>query len=450
MVDQRISDLVYEPERNQELSRFEPLFQRYIEENITIIQQNQRPETGLFSASNTKAEGRCDEEHHYEEAWTRDTSLIINGLIDVHKVAPPDVKARIETMVRRGVRGMIQLYGRPESVAAFQQPIEEVTDERGMTYTRPTKETPPVHMKTDGTDCKKGHWEHNQPDSFGEFLVAAARAKNTGIIDSFNEDEIQTLETQAQYLVNIKPWMFESASMWEHQPVRTPPSRSTTLAIVKGLEHIKPLLSHNAVLQENIQATVYRSMQFIKEDPFTDYTIADHGTKTDLAMQVAINLPSTEQSYLDLEKLMEHADAELGAESLPGRIRYGRDGYWWSETGEALWFMAEPLEAMAHFTLTEQARATGNHDKFTTERQRGFEKLSTAILIGHRYGYYPELFVQKDPQHLTDAERKEAYICHDTKRNKEIACIPDPNDLHWNRILVAQACARGVEMLRME
>lgn len=427
---------------------------RAIEDNFRIIQQNAHPITGLFPAVDCNAAVSESEsfDDHMREAWIRDWSMNLIGLIgsatNLRKLSPENTLAdEISGFVKENITTVLGFLDKPRWTDLFRQSV--VYNEW---YTEVKSSPPEVHMQQDGARCEgtqNGPWDQNQPEAWGEFLLAIGKAKEAGIIGEYSSDQTLFIKRVAGYLVRAQPWAFESSGMWEGLPVRTPTSRSVAIAIAKGLDAVSSFLyeddqSHYAQMaREHINFVVQMSMLFVRQNPDEDYTARNgHTNGVDLAMLAAIMLFDSEKTRLSFTEYVERNKEKLGIGELIGARRYDGDPYKRGELGEARWFMAEPILAIGYFQEAQHALKMGDLEKAKACRAIGEARLKQALAIVKLYRYPPELFTPQNPANITD---KRGVII----RNG-VALVPLKRSLLWNRALIMLAASEGLLALKPE
>lgn len=389
-------------------------YRKLIGKSVSTILQEQHPVTGLFPAATRE---RHVDKDHYLHAWVRDSSMIAAAFFDPFflEVSPPNSEIG-KKAVGSGIgfiEGMLSVSASEPWREAFAQNVDTKTDEYGRKYTALTRGAPPIHLETDGKQCS---WPtQNQPDSWGEFLISLGLGLNQGL---FTADAKQqgTIEAIVKYLLRIKVKDLEQFSMWEWGQVRHPAPISSVAIVAKGFDTI---MQHSPQeMRGHLGAEADSFRKSIGETYPTDYTVTyDHKSKTDLATFIAHGLGAMEGFSLD--KFLEQADSELGNGQYPGKKRYVGDHYYRVD-GEAIWPIGALLEAKIFLEQSVDSFKNGNYDEGKKFQQRGLICLKKVTDLQDRYGYIPELLMQRGGE-----------------------LVPNDNHLLWNEALLIQACARA-------
>lgn len=413
--------------------------EKIIEKNFRLISESANARSGLFPAVDPGIETPASNEDHMSEAWIRDTSWNLISIIETIKNAGSassngETVSAMKEFIAKESRKLLALLNQERWLARFRQDIVDNGN-----YTSLSGEPPEAHMKTDGAECR---WDQNQPESWGELLIAFGKARSEGIVEQYSVDEMTVIRAIAEYLVKIKPWKFAGAGMWEGVPVHSPSSRSNAVAIAKGLDIVLPLFEDDQHFQKEINDTVDRTMAFVREDINTDYTVPDnHRDGADLAMLVGMALPETERTTLPFIKYIEENGTKLGIGSLPGAIRFIGDPYKRGELGEARWFMANPILAIGYLREAEREFMHGNLEQARAYQQTANSFLTQALEISRYYGHdpelFPELFIQRDPENVKDKSN----ILEKNDGTRTVALEPLERSLLWNSALIMTAVA---------
>jgi len=414
-------------------------YEKIAEKNFRMIVENADVESGLFSAVDPKFETQASKEDHMSEAWIRDTSWNLISLIETVRSTDGAGSGgeRVPAMkefIREDLKKLLALLNRDRWLARFRQ---DIIDTGAVTYL--SGDAPEVHMKTDGAECQ---WDQNQPESWGELLIAFGEAEDAGIVEKYSTEEMRVIRAIAEYLVNIKPWKFAGAGMWEGLPAHSPSSRSNALAIAKGLDAILLLFEDDPLLSKKVNDAIDQTMAFVRENINTDYTVPyAHGDGADLAMLVSMVLPETERTALPFIKYIEENGAKLGIGPLPGAIRFIGDPYKRGELGEARWFMANPILAIGYLREAEKEFKHGNLEQARDYQQKADSFLEQALEISRHYGHdpelFPELFIQRDPGNV----KGQSNILERNDGRRTVALEPLERSLVWNSALVMSAGA---------
>jgi len=416
---------------------FESRYEEIAEKNFKLIRENAHAESGLFSAVDSKIDTPASKENHMSEAWIRDTSWNLISLLETArniKEVNPENKTINDAwkFIGEDLKKVLVLLNQDRWLGKFKQDVID-----NDSFTSLSGEPPEVHMKADGGEC---HWDQNQPESWGEMLIAFGKAKEDGIVEKYSGDEMEVIKAITEYLVKIKPWKFEGAGMWEGLPGRSPSSRSNAIAIAKGLDAILPLFQNDQFFQKNINETIDQTMNFVREDINTDYTTpSGHKDGADLAMLVSMILPETQRTALPFAKYVNDNGSKLGIGSLPGAIRFIGDDYKAGELGEARWFMADPVLATGYFREAKKEFADGNFEKAKDYEKMANSYLERALNISKRYCHdpelFPELFIQRDPNKV----KGQPNVLEMNDGAKTVALEPLERSLIWNSALVMTA-----------
>ena len=240
----------------------EGLHETVIREQFEILRNTVNLDTGLWPAVEPGVgKKEAYEADHMGDAWIRDTSMNLIGLIEtaalLKRLHPEGTSlgADIRDFVRIDIERLLSFLAKDPNrwFEKFRQGV--LVNEKYSCLIDPKyggPGAPEVHLKANGDPCP---WERqNQPDSWGELLIALGRAKATGIIQEYSKDEldqegrvtkvgqITRIKQIAGYLCRIQPWNFECSGMWEDPEVRAPTSRSTALIIIKGLKAVRDIV----------------------------------------------------------------------------------------------------------------------------------------------------------------------------------------------------------------
>ncbi len=432
----------YESENNSENLR-----EKIIEKNFETISENADKKTGLFSAVNSKIDTPESRENHMKESWIRDTSwslvLLAETIRNLEETDPQsEINFRMREFLRNDLLKVLHFLNQPRWLDRFNQ---RITDNGS--FTSLSDDAPEVHMKQDGTECS---WDQNQPESWGELLVVLGKVKEMGIVSKYSAEEMKIIKAITRYLVNIKPWKFAGAGMWEGLPGHSPSSRSNAIVISKGLDVISVLFQEDQSFQKQIKDTVLQSMKFAKEDINTDYTTpSGHPDGADLAMLVAMVLPDSEKTTLPFMKYVEDNRAKLQIGSLPGAIRYIGDIYKKGEFGEARWFLADPILAIGYFREARNEFKKGNIEKAKNYERLAQSRLDQALQISKQYNHdpdlFPELFIQRDPKKI----KGKSNILEKNDGKRIVALEPLERSLVWNTALVMNANAEAMSVAKL-
>lgn len=382
-----------------------------LETSAHVLYNQQHPYSHLFPAS---AKERYDASGHYSHSWVRDNAMIGMALSDpaVLDLYPKTTKMGkdIRTLGSRLTLGMLKLFSKEPWSSAFEQKVEEREDSDGQTYTHLTRSAPPVHFDVDGRNCD---WPtQNQPDSWGEFLIATGQAVRQDIIKLDSKQQV-VIDRIVDYLLRVKVDRLKQSSMWEWGEVYSPPPLSTLALCAMGLKHSLSLVSPH--LKEPIRRTVRRLQEGIEHGYPVEYTVPQgHSGKADLATLVALSLGALDG--FSSSKYFIIANPELGNGDYPGKKRYLGDHY--QRTGEEpIWPMGAVLEANVFL-----GKAIINSGDIARKyKEIGLNSLRKAKAVYDRYGYIPELLqIHKG------------------------ALVPNNNHLLWNEALMAQACSKAL------
>lgn len=413
--------------------------EKIIEKNFRLIFESANEKSGLFPAVDPGIETPASKEDHMSEAWIRDTSWNLISVIETIRNAGGtssngEKVLAMKEFIAEESRKLLALLNQERWLVRFHQDVIDYGD-----FTALTGEPPEVHMKTDGAECR---WDQNQPESWGELLIAFGKARDEGIVEQYSADEMKVIRAIVEYLVKIKPWKFSGAGMWEGVPVHSPSSRSNAVAIAKGLDTALFLFEDDPSFLKEVNDTIDRTMAFVKDDINTDYTVPDnHGDGADLAMLVGMALPETERTALPFIKYIEENGAKLGIGPLPGAIRFIGDPYKSGEYGEARWFMANPILAIGYLREAEREFMRGNLEQARAYQQTADSFLKQALEISRYYGYdpelFPELFIQRDPGNV----KGKSNVLERNDGQRTVALEPLERSLLWNSALVMTAGA---------
>lgn len=398
--------------------------------------------TGLFPAVDTEIKTVESQEDHMQKAWIRDSAFILILLKQVMETPDGSQNGsyeKISEFAQLDLKKILNFLNQPRWLDRFRQ---KIIDEG--THTRLSGYAPEVHMETDGRECI---WDQNQPEAWAELLIATGITESSDKNPDYSAEEMTTIRAIAEYLVNIKAWKFAGAGMWEGLPCHSPSSRSSAIAIAKGLETVAPLFKNDEIFYQKITNAIQDTMNFVKQDINHDYTFPDgHPDGADLAMLATMILPGSPATRLSFAKYVEENGEKLGIGALPGAIRFKGDEYKKGELGEARWFMANPILAIGYFDEAKQAIENNNLELAIKYRDMGLEKLNQARDISAQYGHdrnlYPELFIQRDPNKVRD----EHDVLEMKEGDKTIALQPLKRSLLWNSALMMLANNRAQEL----
>ena len=413
-------------------------YEQIIRGNFEAIRGNVNFTSGFFPAVEPGVGDKSAyEENHMQEAWIRDWSMNIIGMVDgvanLRKLSSKSTLANeISDFVKRDIT---KVLGVLSADSRWTEKFNgDIVDHPW--YTELAGRPPEAHVQQDGTRCKGtiyGEWDQNQPEAWGEFLLAIGKAKEVGVIDEYDWDgQMEFIETVAGYLVRIQTWRFLCTGMWEGLPGRSPTSRSVALAIAKGLDAVCPLFKDAPPLfKRQINRMIDQNMDFVRENPNTDYTEpTGHPDGADLAMLATMILDGGEATKLSFVDYVLQNGKKLGIGSTPGAKRFVGDSYYMNEEvedGEARWFMAEPILAIGFFQAADEAFKQGNLTEAAHYYGIAKYRLKRTLEIIEEYGYPPELFKVIAP----------------TTRGGENTYEPFRRSLLWNRALVMIACSQA-------
>ena len=355
----------------------EGLHEAVIREQFEILRRTVNLVTGLWPAVEPGVgKKEAYEADHMGDAWIRDTSMNLIGLIEAaailkHLDKNSVLAAEIGEFIKEDVHRLIKFLDQPRWTDKFRQPVV-VNEEYSALIDKEHGGlgAPEVHLKTDGTECE---WKRqNQPDSWGELLIAIGRAAQIGIIDKYsdgsvdpNDNEILFIKRVAGYLCRIQPWNSECSSMWEDPEVRAPTPRSTALIIIKGLKAIRDIVKGDQI-QADIHVALRRTMKFVKEDPNTDRTCPDHDDGADLAMAIAEGMPSTDRTRMPADKYISENAERLSIGVFPAAKRHLYDRYFANpkvKIREARWFISNPTLVIDYAQAARLAIEEGDRSR---------------------------------------------------------------------------------------
>lgn len=416
------------------------LHETVIRNQFEVIKHFVHPVTGLWPAVEPGAGKReVYEDNHMQDAWIRDSSMNLIGLIEAAAILKQLNKrsalaAEIGEFVRDDIHRVIGYLDRERWTNRFRQPI--LVNEDHSTFAKPEIGAPEVHLKTDGAECE---WKRqNQPDSWGELLIAIGRAKQAKIIDKYSDSETLFIERVAGYLCRIQPWNFECSGMWEDPEVRAPTPRSTALIIVKGLKAVRDLVKNGQ--QADIHAALRRTMVFVKEDPNTDKTCPDHGDGADLAMAIAEAMPSTDRTRMPADQYISDNAERLSIGVFPGAKRHLYDAYFGNPKvaiSEARWFISNPTLVIDYSQATRLAIENEEYAQAAASFNQSVARFDQTLAVLDHYKYAPELFIPTDPEFVNEDENP--WIERDPSEN--VLLVPLQRSLLWNRAFIAWAAA---------
>lgn len=427
----------------------ESLFEAVIREQFDVLKKHAHPITGLWPAVEPGV-GRKEayEEDHMQDAWIRDSSMNLIGLIEsaaiLKRLDPESVVAgNIGTFVKEDIGKLLGFFNKDENRWAhrFRQAVivnEEYSTLIDREHGGPG--APEVHLKTDGSPCE---WpRQNQPDSWAELLIALGRAKETGIIDKYEKPEMDFIERVAGYLDRIQPWKFECTGMWEDPEVRTPTSRSTALIIAKGLEGACSLLDDekDATFKKQLRHTIEMIMIFVESDPNTDRTSPKHSDGADLAMAIAEALPGTEATRLPSAEYISTNAERLSIGIFPAAKRHIEDDYYRNENvaiGEARWFISNPTLVIDFAQATRVALNRGEWEKAAEYFNKADFRFNQTLDVLTYHGYPWELATPTHPDNVRPGDRP----WREMDPVENVVLVPLERSLLWNRSFIAWAAA---------
>lgn len=393
---------------------------RVCERSLETIINEQNPQTGLFPAATRVHHLR---ERHYGDSWVRDGAINILALLDpfILKLYPAGTTIGDATRAagKLAANGMLTLFNTEPWYSGFRQGVEDAIDEYGRSYTRLVGEPPPVHMKVDGSVCA---WPtQNQPDSWGEFLIAEERAIRAGAL-SLDETQQKTTNAIAGHIVGIDTPNHEQVSMWEWVEVHHPAPTSSIAIDAEGLQKISPFVT-NLFLKEYLRRSVRRYREVANAAYPVEYTTLDHRGKTDLATYVAHSVDAFEGQ--SLSRYLLAAIPELGDGQYPGKRRYLGDHYDNVE-GEAIWPIGTLIESKIFLERAILSLEKGAGKTAGLFAEKGLGALQRVLDMIQRVGYNVELLKWVKGE-----------------------LVPNGNHLLWNEALLAQAISRAVVYSRM-
>jgi hypothetical protein len=428
----------------------EGLHEPVIRQQFEILRDTVNPITGLWPAVEVGVgKKEAYEEDHMQDAWIRDSSMNLIGLIEAaailkHLDKESALATEIGEFVRDDIHRVIGFLNQPRWTNRFRQRI--TTDEDHSTYANPEMGAPEVHLKTDGNPCE---WKRqNQPDSWGELLIAIGRARQVGIMKEYLDDptknpeesEVLFIKRVAGYLCRIQPWHFECSGMWEDPEVKAP--RSTGLIIIKGLKAIRDIVKGDQI-QADIHVALRRTMAFVREDPNTDRTSPDHGDGADLAMAIAEAMPSTERTRMPVGTYISDNAERLSIGFFPAAKRHLYDVYYGNPKvaiGEARWFISNPTLVIDYAQATRIAIEGEDFEKAAEYfYQVDFRFDQTMKVLSH-YGYPWELAKPTDP----DCVEPDDHPWPEIDPVENVVLVPLERSLLWNRAFIAWAAAEAL------
>jgi len=418
----------------------EGLHETVIREQFEILRKYVNPVTGLWPAVEPGV-GKKEvcEQDHMGDAWTRDTAMNLIGLVEttaILKEMNPEsaLASEIGDFTSEEIHRLIKFLDKPRWTDRFRQPV--TVNENYSALAKPEIGAPEVHLKTNGDPCE---WpRQNQPDSWGELLIAIGRASQVRIVDSYSDSEILFVKRVAGYLCRIEPWHFECSGMWE-DPEVVRDHRSSKLIMVKGLKAIRNLVEGDQI-QADIHVALRRTMVFVKEDPNTDRTSPDHGDGADLAMAIAEAMPSTDRTRLPADKYISENSERLSIGIFPAAKRHLYDRYHLNPKvaiGEARWFISNPTLVINY---SQAARWAIKKEKYEQAaecfRQANFRFDQTEKVLDY-YKYPWELAIPTDP----DCVGPDDHPWPEIDPAENVILVPLERSLLWNRSFIAWAAA---------
>lgn len=409
--------------------------------SLDIIISNQYS-SGFFPAAD---KNRFSPEHHYHHVWPRDNSIVVAyalhaaSLYDRHDRKDKQEIEKIYQSSRDNAKAFLNLYDGRNFRNAFRQEVEEINgikNGKQYTMTRIVEDPPAIHLNPDGSVCS---WpRQNQPDSFGGLHIAYDMGIQHGLL---NPTEVRhKARRMTEYLCGLEIENFIFSTIWEGVEVMPPSSISTPVTVRNGLESALRLYEgKDPELCLRIKRAIHGIDEYEASMYPTDWTTPQgHESKTDLATLVSkMSHPNKSWDERTPFSKFQIASRPLRDEKIPGMKRFIGDDFTAEKEEEkqrdsqgnviqkpTYWFMELPYMSIAYLRKSFEAK-TGTARAFY--RNKGFQQLSTAVAIGEKYGYYPEMLI-----------------------GGENGLKPNRNDLLWNRALMVDAAGWGIKALDAE
>lgn len=404
-------------------------------DSFARISSNQFP-NGLIPAS----VGRYDDEHFKNMAWVKDAVRAVKFALDplVQQYLPelndPEfIQGRgfpkpARQLYLSAIQGLLRIQTKPEQLSRFTaRPGPQ--DQDG--YSTIDDSLVPA-IKFYGPDGSIYYnWGHNQPDNWATLLLEAGKGIEAGwpVLESTAQEGIplgDILQRITSYVVNLRIERFICRSLWEHNAGWS--SYSSRKMVAAGLEQMGKTwheLEADSLVKEyplwasasQIQDAAGLAKEMANEHQ-ADYTdTSGHESVGDLAMLVVLNdtnLPTNEQE----EILAKVTDLENNL----GFYRYLGDP-WQLGRAEAKWGMGKPIIARYLFNRALKLYAGGKNSAAFRSLDHGLERMNHIISVKREYGYFPELYADK---------------------NNDGVYYPNNNELAWVLAYIIEASASGI------
>lgn len=459
-------------------------YETYLEDGFNALEACVDKTTGFFPAAfpapknidsavqHLASEGLDDSaDDHMRHFWTRDGAEINMALIKsvIHLKSLSETSPlvdKIATFVKWDITTQLDfMFAHPDRWAMrFNWGIDnnqwdtELKDETNAPEVHMLQNGNPCRFKDKGSDRERG-WDQNQPESWGDLLIAVGMAVREGIIDSYTKEQMDVIRAMVSYLTRLMPWKSKASPMWEGKSLTGVKHKDA--AIAKGLDAVYPLFNgvDDEGLRMDIDYTIRRSMFVVKGNYYEDYEPAEENLvpevrdwpeekrrliKRNLATMITMSYPDfssdTELPFIpyitDNMGILEIGEA-------PGAIRFKGDAYKNEGFGEARWLMAEPVIAFNFCKAAEQAEEWGQFKVAKHYRRIAADRLDRFFDVIDKCGYAPELFISIDPQSVSEDE---AGVFRYVVDGVEKVYKPIGRGLYWNTGLLMEAAALRAEL----
>jgi hypothetical protein len=381
-------------------------YEALIEKHFNRFVANVNPRIGLGPATDPITDTLPQSRHdHMDGVWFRDNEIgntaVLKTIKNLRKLSPKnELATRMGKIVAGNITATLDFMFSEKGrwFNRFRQTI--YSNDLDSELKDGDKEAPEVHLQWDGTECpgtEFGKWDHNQPESWGDFLLAIGTAKKLNFIDNFTENQMRVIEAIVGYLNRAHPWRLKASSVWEGPSKDTPASRSLNLAIYEGVKEVASYWDPKSGFGIDTKYTIDRSRHHVFEDMYKDVTVdpKKHPKGADAAMLALMPF----DKKLPFVKYVIDNMRELRIEDLPGAIRFDGDDYYCAEgetQGEARWFMVEPLIAIGFYQEATRVAKVGKLKLAEQYRRIAKSRLDRALEIVNKCGFAPELFIKVD------------------------------------------------------
>ncbi len=424
-------------------------YEENIREAIGIFETNMNETSGFFPATDKGLDTPEAKENEMQKSWVRDQAFDLLGLIESQKhlrEAEPDnpLIPKIRALARSSITKNLETWNQPRWIDGFNQEIVEDGE-----HTFLTRQPPEVHTEHNG-DSTGHHWDHNQPEAWGDYLLMLGEARKDGIMPAFTTEQLDLIHTMTDYLFRIKPWKFKGSGVWEGSENPVQPSRSMVLAIAKGLDAILPVFVDDQNFSQQIDQTIDKSMEYVLKDINDDKTDPRedvHPKGADLAMIMVMALPGSERTRMPFLKYIEDNLIELQMNSLlPGIIRYLGDVYYRVSFGEARWPLGDMALASGYFNEAELAEQRDDFKLVDEYKDKAFKRMENVEKVKEKFHYIPELLMQHDPTHMEGRDD----VMKEYDGHRMVTLEPLKRSLLWNVAFMANLSAQAKRFKNLE